>query len=93
MTFFLNLGVMLDSKFTFERHIRSISSSVAQMIGLFRKYFRILGDHDVLLIEMLQFFLSFLVFSIAPLFDPLQLIPILNSLIRIYELDNSNSYN
>ena len=43
------LGVMFDSKFTFERHICSISSSVAQKIGLFRKSFRIFGDHDVLL--------------------------------------------
>ena len=33
------LGVMLDSKFTFVRHIRSISSSV-QKIGLDRKSFR-----------------------------------------------------
>ena len=47
--FFKILGVMFDSKFTFERHIRSISSSVAQKIGLLRKSFRIFGDHDVLL--------------------------------------------
>ena len=40
---------MLDSKFTFERHIRPISSLVAQKIGLLRKSFRIFGDHDVLL--------------------------------------------
>ena len=43
------LGVTFDSKFTFERHIRSISSLVAQKIGLLRKCFRIFGDHDVLL--------------------------------------------
>ena len=43
------LGVMFDSNFTFERHIRSISSSVAQKFGLFGKSFRIFGDHDVLL--------------------------------------------
>ena len=43
------LGVMFDNKFTFERHIRSISSSVAQKFGLLRKSFRIFGDHDVLL--------------------------------------------
>ena len=47
--FFKILGVTFDSKFTFERHIRSISSSVAQKIGLLRKSFRIFGDHDVLL--------------------------------------------
>ena len=35
-------------QFTFERHIRSISS-VAQKICLLRKSFRIFGDHDVLL--------------------------------------------
>ena len=47
--FFKILGVMFDSKFTFERHIRSISSLVAQKIGLLRKSFRIFGDQDVLL--------------------------------------------
>ena len=47
--FFKILDVMFDSKFTFERHIHSISSSVAQKIGLLRKSFRIFGDHDVLL--------------------------------------------
>ena len=43
------LGVMFDSKFTFERHIRPISSLLAQKIGLLRKSFRIFEDHDVLL--------------------------------------------
>ena len=46
---FTILGVMFDSKFTCERHIRSISSAVAQKIGLLRKSFRIFGDHVVLL--------------------------------------------
>ena len=59
---------------------------VAQKIGLLRKSFRIFGDHDVLL--NVSILLSFLVWSIAPLFGPLQLIPILDSLIRIYELVN-----
>ena len=49
MNFFQILDVMFDSKFTFERHIHSISSSVAQKIGLLRKSFRIFGDDDVLL--------------------------------------------
>ena len=43
------LGVKFDSKFTFEKHICSISSSAAQKIGLLRKSFRIFGDHNVLL--------------------------------------------
>ena len=46
------LGVMIDSKFTFEKHIRSIFSSVAQKIGLLRKSFRIFGDHESLGIMM-----------------------------------------
>ena len=46
---FKTLGVKFDRKFTFERDNRSISSSVAQKIGLLRKSFRIFGDHDVLL--------------------------------------------
>ena len=57
MTFKI-LGVMFDSKFTFERHIRSISSSVAQKIGLLRKSFRIFGDCDVLLKCFNSFILS-----------------------------------
>ena len=55
--FFKILGVSFDSKFTFERHIRSISSSVAQKIGLLRKSFRIVWDHDVLLICFNSFIL------------------------------------
>ena len=42
------LGVLFDSKFTFERHVRAVSSSVAQKIGLLRKSFRIFGDPSVL---------------------------------------------
>ena len=42
------LGVLFDSKFTFEKHIRTVSSSVAQKIGLLRKSFKIFGDPSVL---------------------------------------------
>ena len=42
------LGVLSDSKFTFEQHVRSISSSVAQKIGLFRKSYKIFGGPSVL---------------------------------------------
>ncbi|KAK3894304.1 hypothetical protein Pcinc_001927 [Petrolisthes cinctipes] len=34
------LGVTLDPKLTFERHIRSLSSTIAQKIGLLRKCFK-----------------------------------------------------
>ena len=67
------LGVMFDGKFTFERHICSISSSVAQKIGLLRKSFRVFGNHDVLL----RCFTSFILPCLESLlFGPLQLIPI-----------------
>ena len=42
------LGIMFDNKFTFEQHIRSVSSSVAQKIGLLRKSFKIFGDPSIL---------------------------------------------
>ena len=42
------LGVTFDSKFTFESHIRSISSSTAQRLGLLRKSFKIFNDRSVL---------------------------------------------
>ena len=34
------LGVILDSKLTFERHIRSLSSSIAEKTGLLRKCYK-----------------------------------------------------
>ena len=43
------LGIIFDSKLTFERDICSISSSVAQKIGLLSISFRIFADPDVLL--------------------------------------------
>ena len=42
------LGVMLDSKFTFEDHIRSISSSISQKIGILRKSYKVFGEQDIL---------------------------------------------
>ena len=42
------LGVQFDSKFTFEQHVHSISSSVAQKIGLLRKSYKIFCDPSVL---------------------------------------------
>lgn len=42
------LGVLFDSKFTFEQHLRSVSSFVAQKIGLLRKSYKIFGDLSVL---------------------------------------------
>ena len=52
-------GAMCDSKLTFERHIYSISPSIAQRIGLLRKSLKVFGDQDVLFL-MLQLFHRFL---------------------------------
>ena len=41
---FIILGVLFDSKFTFEQHICSVSSSVAKKIGLIRKSFKIFRE-------------------------------------------------
>ena len=41
------LNVMFDRKLTFERHIHSIFSSVAQKISLLKKFFRVFGDQNV----------------------------------------------
>ena len=46
------LGVIFDSKFTFESHIRSISSLTAQRLGLLRKCFKIFNDHSFSFNEM-----------------------------------------
>ena len=43
------LVVLFDSTFTFEQHVRSTSSSVAQKIGLLRKSYKIFGDPSVLI--------------------------------------------
>ena len=46
--FFKILGVIFDNKFAFEQHHHSVSSSVAQKIGLLRKSIKVFGDQSVL---------------------------------------------
>ena len=55
------LGVIFDSKLTFETHVRSVASRVGQKIGLLRKCRRIYVDDDIIR----NCFYSF----ILPLFD------------------------
>ena len=43
------LGVLFDSKLTFESHIRAVSSSIAQKLGLLRKSLKIFGDPSILM--------------------------------------------
>ena len=42
------LGVLFDSKLTFESHLRSIASSIAQKVGIMRKC-RVIYDSDLIL--------------------------------------------
>ena len=82
------LGVMFDSKFTFERHILSILLSIAQKIGLLRKSFGVFGDQDVLLRCFNSFILPCLEY--CSLFGVLQKILIVNySSISVYSLSFS----
>ena len=48
-TSFKILGVIFDSKLTFELHLRSMSKSIAQKLGLLRKSSKIFGDQSILL--------------------------------------------
>ena len=52
------LGITFDSKFTFESHLRSVSSVIAQKLGLLRNSYKIFGDACVLLKCFNTFILS-----------------------------------
>jgi len=59
----LILGVTLDSKLTFERHVRSIASSVSQRIGIMRRAHRIFGSSEVVLHCFRSFILPILEYA------------------------------
>ena len=42
------LGVTFDSKMTFEKHIRSVSSAASQRLGILRKSWRVFHDRALL---------------------------------------------
>ena len=44
----LLLGVTLDSKLTFEKHIRQMAASISQKVGILRKCYRTLGRSEAL---------------------------------------------
>ena len=75
------LGVIFDSKFTFEQHLCSVSSSVAQKIGLLRKSFKLLGINQSYRNVLIPLFC--LVWSIVCLFGVLQQILIFDCWIGI----------
>ena len=51
------LGVIFDSKLTFEKHIRSLSSSIAQKTGLLRKCFKTFGRDSTVIKSFYAFIL------------------------------------
>ena len=51
------LGVTIDNKLTFEKHIRSLAASIAQKTGLIRKCFRTFGNDDVIIKSFYSFIL------------------------------------
>ena len=53
------LGVLFDSKFTFERHLRTVSSSISQKIGILRKCSKIYANDGVMLNCFFSFILPF----------------------------------
>ena len=59
---------MFDIKITFEKHIRSISSTVAQNVGFLRKMSTIFGDQDILL-KCYNFFILFLLGVLLPIWS------------------------
>ena len=42
------LGVLFDNKLTFEKHIRSVASSIAQKVGILRKCLSIYDSNSIL---------------------------------------------
>ena len=64
------LGVIFDSKVTFEQHLCSVSSSVVQKIGLLRNFFKVFGYHSVVKSGLIPLFC--LVWRVVHLFGVLQ---------------------
>ena len=65
MTFFFILGVTLDSKMTFEKHLRSVSRAASQILGILRKSWRVFLDRSLLVRCFLGFVLPVLEYCCA----------------------------
>ena len=59
------LGVTLDSKMTFEKHLRSVSRAASQRHGILRKSWRVFHDRSLLGRCFLGFVLPVLVYCSA----------------------------
>ena len=56
-SYFKLLGVLIDDKLTFEKHIRTLASSISQKTGLLRKCYRCFRDEDVIIRSFFAFIL------------------------------------
>ena len=54
------LGVTLDAKITFEKHLCSVSTAVAQRLGIKRKSWQIFHDQSLILRSFMSFVLPVL---------------------------------
>ena len=54
------LGLTFDAKMTFEKHLRSVSSAVAQRLGIMRKSWQVFHDRSLLLRSFWSFVLPVL---------------------------------
>ena len=59
------LGVMFDARKTFEKHLHSVSSAVAQRLGIMRESFQVFHDRSLLLKSFWSFVLSVLEYCSA----------------------------
>ena len=59
------LGVTFDSKMTFEKHLRSVSSAASQRLGILRKSWRVFHDRSLLGRYIRGFFLPVLEYCSA----------------------------
>ena len=59
------LGVTLDSKMTFKKHLRSVSRAASHRLGILRKYWRVFHDRSLLGRCFLRFVLPVLEYCSA----------------------------
>ena len=59
------LGLTLDAKMTFEKHLRSVSGAAAQRLGIMRKSWQVFHDRSLILRSFWSFVLPVLVYCSA----------------------------
>ena len=61
----LIIGVTLDAKMTFEKHLRSVSGAAPQRLGIMRKSWQVFLDRSLLLRSFWSFILLILQYCLA----------------------------